>query len=104
MVARRRLAERVAQALDTGEFTTHHQPIVDHASGRWIGLEALARWNHPEQGLLLPADFLDIIEDIGRGARLGEIMIDTACSDMDRLHQLTGAKRPASLSTPLSTR
>ena len=91
VVARRRLAERVAQALDTGEFVAHYQPIVDLTTGRWIGLEALARWNHPEQGLLLPADFLDIIEDIGRGVRLGEIMIDAVCADMHRLHQLTGA-------------
>ncbi len=91
VVARRRLAERVAQALDTGEFVVHYQPIVELESGRWLGVEALARWNHPEQGLLLPVDFLDIIEDIGRGVRLGEIVVETVCADMHRLHQSTTA-------------
>jgi diguanylate cyclase (GGDEF)-like protein/PAS domain S-box-containing protein len=90
VVARRQLADRVARALDTGEFVPHYQPIVDLATGRWVGLEALARWNHPEDGLLLPADFLDIIDDIGRTGRLGEIIIESACSDMHRLRSSTG--------------
>lgn len=91
VVARRQLADRVARALDTGEFVAHYQPIVDLATGRWVGLEALARWNHPEDGLLLPADFLDIIDDIGRTGRLGEIIIESVCSDMHRLRSTIGA-------------
>ncbi|MFW2380470.1 MAG: putative bifunctional diguanylate cyclase/phosphodiesterase, partial [Acidimicrobiales bacterium] len=91
VVARRSLAERVAQALDTGEFVVHYQPIVELASGRWVGLEALARWRHPEQGLLLPVDFLDIVEDIGRSAKLGEIVIEAACRDLNVLSRATGA-------------
>jgi diguanylate cyclase (GGDEF)-like protein/PAS domain S-box-containing protein len=90
MLGRRRLAERVSQALDNGEFVVYYQPIVELETGRWVGLEALARWEHPEQGLLLPADFLDIIEDIGRSARLGEIVIDTVCADLNRLHRDAG--------------
>ena len=90
VLARRGLAERVSQALDMGEFVVHYQPIVELQSGRWIGLEALARWDHPEQGLLLPVDFLDIIEDIGRGARLGELVIDMVCADMHNLHRDAG--------------
>jgi diguanylate cyclase (GGDEF)-like protein/PAS domain S-box-containing protein len=92
VVVRRRLAERVSQALDMGEFVVHYQPIVELRTGRWTGLEALARWEHPEQGLLLPIDFLDIIEDIGRGARLGEIVVATACADMNRLEADAGVK------------
>lgn len=91
VVARRRLAERVAQALDAGEFVVHYQPIVELETGRWIGMEALARWNHPEQGLLLPVDFLEIVEDIGRSARLGEIVIEAVCDDLNRLQRTTGA-------------
>ncbi len=90
LTVRRRLAERVSEALDAGEFAVHYQPIVELETGRWVGLEALARWDHPEQGLLMPVDFLDIIEDIGRGARLGEIVIDTACADMHRLRSEAG--------------
>ncbi len=92
VVVRRRLAERVSQALDMGEFVVHYQPIVELATGRWVGLEALARWDHPEQGLLLPADFLDIIDDIGRGTRLGEIVIETVCADMNRLQRDAGVQ------------
>jgi diguanylate cyclase (GGDEF)-like protein/PAS domain S-box-containing protein len=90
VIERRRLAERVSQALDTREFVVHYQPIVELETGRWVGLEALARWAHPEQGLLLPVDFLDIIEDIGRSARLGEIVVDTVCADMNRLQRDVG--------------
>ena len=62
---------RVQEALDAQEFCLHFQPKVDMRDGRVLGVEALLRWNHPEQGLLLPAQFLPLIEHTGLGTAVG---------------------------------
>jgi diguanylate cyclase (GGDEF)-like protein len=52
------LVEEMRHGLAAGEFVLHHQPQVDIATGRTLGVEALVRWAHPTRGLLAPADFL----------------------------------------------
>ena len=91
IVTRRELAERLADALDGGEFVVHYQPIVSLADGAWLGLEALARWRHPDRGILLPGDFLDVIEDTGRMGDLGQVVLDRVATDMARLRIDVGA-------------
>ena len=59
------LGAEVRQALDDGMIVPYFQPKLDVASGRIVGAEALARWNHPEHGLLLPDAFLSLIEKAG---------------------------------------
>jgi sensor c-di-GMP phosphodiesterase-like protein len=54
--------DRLAAALQAGEFCLHVQPKVDMQEGTLVGVEALARWQHPEQGLLGPGEFLPQIE------------------------------------------
>ncbi|MEZ5282719.1 MAG: EAL domain-containing protein [Acidimicrobiales bacterium] len=90
IATRRRLADGVTHAFERDEFTVHYQPIIDLQTNRWVGFEALSRWNHPELGLLLPADFIDIVEDIGLGLRLGAATIETICQDLGRLRDRTG--------------
>ena len=51
--------------LANDQFFLEYQPIVDTASGEYVGLEALIRWNHPKRGLLLPTDFLRVANDSG---------------------------------------
>jgi diguanylate cyclase (GGDEF)-like protein/PAS domain S-box-containing protein len=63
---------RVQEALDAQEFCLHYQPKVDMRDGRVMGVEALLRWNHPEQGLLLPGSFLPLIEHTGLGNAVGK--------------------------------
>ncbi len=58
-VSRLRLREDLRDALADGQFRLHYQPLVDLSTGWTTGFEALLRWEHPERGLLLPADFLD---------------------------------------------
>ena len=62
---------RVQEALDAQEFCLYFQPKVDMRDGHVIGVEALLRWNHPEQGLLLPAQFLPLIEHTGLAVSVG---------------------------------
>ena len=52
-------------ALERGEFRVHYQPLVSLQDGRWLGCEALLRWQHPRRGLLSPGAFLQMAEDTG---------------------------------------
>ncbi len=62
-------------ALDEGQIRPHFQPQISTDTGALSGFEALARWHHPDRGLLLPADFLPAIADSGLGEKLGEIIL-----------------------------
>lgn len=67
-------------ALQREEFLLHYQPQADIASGRIVGFEALLRWRHPDFGVVSPAEFIPIIEDIGLIAPLSEWVLRTACA------------------------
>ncbi|MFC5302760.1 EAL and GGDEF domain-containing protein [Azospira restricta] len=74
---------RIAQALRDGEFVLYYQPQVDMRSGRVAGVEALIRWQHPQRGLLPPADFLSVIEDSELIVEVGDWVIATALAQLD---------------------
>jgi diguanylate cyclase (GGDEF)-like protein/PAS domain S-box-containing protein len=61
-----------------GELSLHYQPIVDLATARPVGHEALLRWRHPERGLLPPAEFLHVAEDAGLIVDIGRWVIQQA--------------------------
>lgn len=63
------------------EFELHYQPIVDIQTERTVGYEALARWRHPERGLLPPATFLDLAEETGMIVEIGDYIMQQACKD-----------------------
>ncbi len=67
------------RATERGELRLRYQPIVELASGRVIGAEALLRWQHPERGLLLPAAFLKLCEDTGLIVPVGLWVLHAAC-------------------------
>ena len=62
-------------ALDEGQIRPHFQPQISTDTGQISGFEALARWHHPERGILTPGEFLPALEDAGLGERLGEVML-----------------------------
>ncbi len=66
-------------ALDHGEIRPYYQPIVSLVSGEIVGFEALARWFHPERGLISPADFIPLAEDSGLIVPIGQLILNQAC-------------------------
>lgn len=81
MTARRNLELDLRKALVLGEFELHYQPLVNLARNKISGCEALVRWRHPQRGLVSPAEFIPIAEEIGLITRLGEWVIRTACAE-----------------------
>lgn len=73
---------RISQGLDAGEFELYYQPKLELASGQIMGVEALIRWNHPEQGLLAPMEFLPAIENSELDIRLGNWVIGQALAQL----------------------
>lgn len=67
------------RALERDEFLLHYQPRIDVVSGKIVGAEALIRWQHPERGLLPPAEFIPLVEDAGLVIPIGEWAIRTVC-------------------------
>ena len=76
---RLQLESSLRRALERDEFVLHYQPRVDVVSGRIVGAEALIRWQHPERGLLQPADFVPLVESAGLVIPIGEWAIRTVC-------------------------
>ncbi len=87
---------RIRQALTEHEFVLYYQPKVDMRSGLVTGAEALIRWRHPEQGLLLPALFLPVIEDHPLAVEIGKWVIDSALTQME-LWREAGLNIPVSV-------
>lgn len=73
---------RLAVARD--ELLIRYQPIVELATGRFTGFEALLRWDHPTRGMLHPDEFIGIAEEGGSIAEIGPWVLDTACRDARR--------------------
>ena len=79
---RRQLEQDLRDAIATGGFEVHYQPVVHTSTERITGFEALLRWNHPTRGPLSPAKFIPVAEDSGLIAQIGEWVLRKACHDL----------------------
>jgi len=77
---RQTLEAELRRAIPGGEIEPWFQPVIDSNSGRVVAVEVLARWNHPEQGLLSPAAFVPIAEELGLIGQIDEAVFEAACA------------------------
>ena len=76
---RNEVALDLEHAVERGEIKVLFQPIVSMATGQVVALEALARWQHPTDGVVMPSDFVPVAEAIGLMPAIGQFVLRTAC-------------------------
>lgn len=79
LTKRMKLETDLRQAIENKEFLLHYQPIIDFQAKQVIGMEALVRWNHPENGLISPMDFISVAEETNLIIPLGQWVLEEAC-------------------------
>jgi diguanylate cyclase (GGDEF)-like protein/PAS domain S-box-containing protein len=91
-------------ALLHDQFTAWYQPVVDVATGRVVGCEALARWQHPTKGLVLPDSFIPHAEETGAIVTLGAIVLTQACRQVAAWNRARPATDALTVSVNISAR
>ena len=76
------IRSHIMSGIHQQQFVLHYQPIINLRDGKIRSFEALARWQHPERGLLLPGDFIPVAEATGLIVPLGHQIIETACRQL----------------------
>jgi len=76
-----RMKSEMRQALMSGGFELHYQPLVSMETRQVTGFEALLRWPHEDRGMISPAEFIPVAEDTGLIVQLGEWVLREACSE-----------------------
>lgn len=91
-------------AIERNEFFLVYQPIVDLKNANLVGFEALIRWQHPKRGLVSPLEFIQVAEEIGLIAPIGEWCLETACRQLYSWQQSGQAAKNLWVSVNVSTK
>jgi diguanylate cyclase (GGDEF)-like protein/PAS domain S-box-containing protein len=97
-----RLVAELRDAIERQEITLAYQPIFCAATHETIAVEALARWEHPERGVIPPSTFVPLAEESGLIAGLGYLVLDETCRQMVEWDALLGAGAPAKANVNVS--
>ena len=103
-VGRLKLETDLRRALEREEFRVYYQPIVSLASGNIAGFEALARWDRPGVGIVAPAKFIGVAEEMGLIVFIGNWVLRKACEQAHRWHLANPGERPLTMSVNVSGR
>lgn len=98
------LESQLRPALESNQFSAYYQPIVDCESGEVAGFEALARWHHPELGMISPGKFIPIAEECGVISEIGKFMLETAIQQLAEWNSKRSAQPPLYMSINVSKR
>ncbi len=88
VMARAQLSADLEHAIAAREFVLQYQPVVEIATGRMIGVEALVRWEHPERGRIGPDDFIRVAEESDSILEIGRWVLSQACQQVRAWHDL----------------
>jgi len=102
MLGRLRTEKDLREALRRDELTLFYQPVVNLPEGNVVGVEALLRWNHPERGLLEPAEFITLAEENGLILPIGRWVLLEACRQAAHWHRTRPGRPPISVSVNVS--
>ena len=103
VMARAQLSADLEHAIAAREFVLQYQPIVELATGRMVGVEALVRWEHPERGRIGPDDFIRVAEESDSILEIGRWVLGQACQQRRAWHRIAGAE-PFTVSVNISAR
>ena len=104
VVERLELRSDLQHALTENQLELHYQPVVRLAGRDILGVEALVRWNHPTRGTIPPIQFIPVAEETGLIVPMGRWILETACREGVRLHELFPRPEPLTMSVNLSVR
>ncbi len=96
------LENDLRRAVERREFKLHYQPIVNLETGGVSGFEALLRWDHPTEGIVLPEMFISAAEETGLIVPLGDWVLETACSQIGHWQNSFPKKPPLTVSVNIS--
>ena len=97
-----RMETDLRRALERGEFDIFYQPIFDMTSERIQGFEALLRWRHPSRGLILPDEFIGIVEETTLVVPMGWWVIERVCQQLATWQRLFPLQPPLAMSVNVS--
>jgi len=86
LLDRKRLVNDLTQAIKRNEIEVYYQPQVNAITNQIVGVEALARWNHPDRGIIQPDDFIPIAESTGLIVPIGNWILKSACLAAKKWH------------------
>ena len=102
-VRRLELETALRQALQRDQLLLHYQPVISLGTGNIVGFEALVRWQHPQRGLISPADFVPLAEETGLINPIGEWVLQEACGQL-KAWQRAFPHRSLSMAVNISSR